>query len=180
MLEGARRAAFALTIEGGGAAGPLLTDQWRRKGLHLLAMPGDRSEERIRASDLFLDWLADQVTLQSQDLFLARDVPADGPLAPLRSRLIEDVGREVEKGCDNTCTAEEAQHLAEVLGFLTDHGWRPAARAGLSLWQMWARLAESLADDAQKRRLLVTALRHTERADDADRIRQRLSELKEG
>jgi hypothetical protein len=42
MLQGARREAFALTVEAGSAASPLLARQWERKGLHLLAMPGTR------------------------------------------------------------------------------------------------------------------------------------------
>ncbi len=178
MLQGARREAFALTVDAGGETAPLLTQQWQRKGLHLLAMPGATSAERIRASVLFLDWLADQATLQSQDLFLARDVPADGALGALRRKLIEDVGEEVEQGCRRRLGPEEARHLAEVLTFLTDHGWRPSPRSGLMLWQVWEALADRFEDDAQKRRMLVTALRCTERADHNERIRQRLAELK--
>jgi hypothetical protein len=40
MLQGAKREALALTVEAGSEASPLLTQQWQRKGLHLLAMPG--------------------------------------------------------------------------------------------------------------------------------------------
>src|SRR5205085_4469760 len=48
MLQGAKRAAFALTVEAGSETSPFLTQQWQRKGLHLLAMPGEKPEERIQ------------------------------------------------------------------------------------------------------------------------------------
>jgi hypothetical protein len=176
ILEGADRQAFALSVEAGGETGPLLAEQWARKGLRLLAMPGDGHGDRIGASLRFLDWLADQVTLQTQDLFLARDVPGAGHLEPLRRQLIEDVGREVEQAACGPWGDKDAQHLAEVLAFLTDHGWRPAPGSGLALWQLWERLADGFADAAGKRRMLITALRYTERSDDDEYLRKRLRE----
>jgi hypothetical protein len=177
MLEGARRQAFAVTVEAGSATDSFLSKQWERKGLHLLAMPGASAEERIRASVQFLDWLADQATQQAQDLFLARDVPGTGPLEPLRRKLIDDVGREVEQRCQAISGAEEARHLAEVLAFLTDHGWRPEPRSKRALWQLWESLADGFEDVAGKRRMLIAALRHAERADVDEHLRKRLAEL---
>jgi hypothetical protein len=177
MLQGARREAFALTVEAGSAASPFLAGQWQRKGLHLLTMPGDTAEVRVQASLRMLDWLADQVTLQGHDLFLARDVPGDGTLEPLRQILIEEVGREVEQGCLRPHSESEARHLAEVLAFLTEHGWRPSPNSRLSLWELWERLADGCPDRAGRRRLLVTALRYTERIDHDEHLRKRLMEL---
>jgi hypothetical protein len=177
MLRGADRQAFALTVEAGGETGPLLAGQWRRKGLHLLAMPGEQPADRVRASLRFLDWLADQVTLQTQDLFLAPDVQGKGPLEPLRQKLIEDVGREVEEGTRGPLKGDDARHLAEVLAFLADHGWRPQ---GSQLWKLWERLADGCSDVAGKRRMLVTALRYTERLSDDERVRRRLQEVEKG
>jgi hypothetical protein len=176
-LQGARREAFALTVDEGGATSPFLTQQWQRKGLHLLAMPGEQQEGRIRASLRFLDWLADQVTLNAQDLFLAGDVPATGSLEPLRRKL-QEVGREVEQCYNGSCSPGDAEHLAEVLAFLTDHGWRPQT-PGLALWQLWLKLSEGFPDAAGKRRMLITALQYTERFDDEEQIRQRLQTLEE-
>jgi hypothetical protein len=177
MLEGAKREAFALTVEAGTASSPLLIEQWRRKGLHLLAMPGQTLQERIHASWRLLDWLADRVTLNAPDLFLASDVPGTGPLQGLRRLLIEEVGREVEENGLRCWPEGEARHLAEVLAFLTRHGWRPDPRSGVPLWQLWARLADAFGTVADRRRMLIKALQHTERFDDAQEVRQRLARL---
>jgi hypothetical protein len=180
MLQGAKREAFALTVEAGSETSPLLTQQWRRKGLHLLAMPGDEPAARVQASVRFLDWLADQVTLQGHDLFLARDVPAPKPLEALRNHLIEDVGRSVEESCGRPAGADDVRHLTEVLAFLTDHGWRPGPGSRYALWQLWEKLADGIQDASARRRMLITALRYTERFDDAERIRKHLAAIEEG
>ena len=177
MLQGAKREAFALTVDAGTAASPLLADQWRRKGLHLLAMPGMGAGERVRASLHFLDWLADRVTLSAPGLFLAHDVPASGPLEPLRQTLMGDVGRQVEAACERELAEEDARHLVKVLAFLTEQGWRPDLMSGWQLWQLWARLADGFTDPNDRRRMLVTALQHTERFDVAERLRALIARL---
>jgi hypothetical protein len=179
MLQGADRQAFALTVEAAGETWPLLAGQWGRKGLHLLAMPGEAAADRVRASVRFLDWLADEATLHAQDLFLAPDVDGQGPLEPLRQKLIEGVGREVERGVLGPLDQRDARQLAEVLGFLTDHGWRPSADSALPLWKLWERLADAFPDAAGKRRMLITSLRFTERLSDDEHIRKRLEAIAE-
>ena len=177
MLQGAEREAFSLMVEAGTETTPFLTQQWRRKGLHLLAMPGSQPEQRVRMSWLFLDWLADQIVLGAHDLFLARDVPGTGALEALRHQLIEEVGREVEQSCKQPLVESEADRLAEVLAFLTEHGYRPNPRSGLSLWRMWEKLAQGVEEPTQKRRMLIRALQYTERIDDTEHIREQLVRL---
>ncbi len=177
MLQGARREAFALTVDAGTATSPFLADQWRRKGLHLLAMPGRNLEERVRASVRFLDWLADRASLHAPSLFLARDVPGIGTLAPLRRTLIDDVGRAVEESCQGPCTEDDARQLAETLTFLTEHGWRPAGRSLSGLWEC---LADRFTDAAARRRMLIAALQATEGFDAAQRLRERLARVEGG
>ena len=126
---------------------------------------------------LFLDWLADQIVLGAHDLFLARDVPGTGALEALRHQLIEEVGREVEQSCKQPLVESEADRLAEVLAFLTEHGYRPNPRSGLSLWRMWEKLAQGVEKPTQKRRMLIRALQYTERIDDTEHIREQLVRL---
>jgi hypothetical protein len=142
-------------------------------------MPGETMAERVGASLRFLDGLADRLAGEEPALLLARDVPMSDALVPLRQTLIEQVGQLVQEGCDQPGTEAEARHLAEVLGFLTDHGWRPPAEMGWALWQLWERLASRMTNPAGKRSLLIEALRHTERLDHTRRIREQLARLGE-
>ncbi len=176
MLEGARREAFALSVDEESVTGGLLAEQWRKKGLHLLSMPGADRDRRVRALLLFLDWLADQVTLQEQDLFLARDVPGRPSLQGLRRTLIEEVGRELLSACRHG-PPEDAPQLAQVLALLTDHGWRPDPRSGFTLPRLWAKLADDCPEVAARRRMLIRALRHAENFDDAEDLQRRLEDL---
>jgi hypothetical protein len=110
---------------------------------------------------------------------LARDGPSAGPLEPLRWRLIEDLSGEVERACGGPCAPEEAPHLAVVLSFLAEHGWRPQPGPGSELWRLWERLADGFPDAAGKRRMLAMALRYTERLDHDEHVRQRLTEAED-
>jgi hypothetical protein len=175
MLEDARREAYAVTVDASSDTSALLAAQWKRKSVLLLQMPGT-DEERVHNALRFYDWLADRATSDSSNLFLATDVEYRGGLGPLRQVLMENVGEAIE---DLFLRAEwsgvDPLHVAAVLGFLADQGWRPKYQA-LSI--CWAKLAELIDDPAIQRRLLITALRHTERADWANQIGRALDSLK--
>jgi hypothetical protein len=130
----------------------------------------------------FLDGLAERVTLGTPGLFLAPDVAASPPLARLRQLLVEDVGRELEQVCQRQLTGPgsgtDVRQLAELLGFLTDHGWKPAPRHGCDLCRLWEQLAAQAADPAEQRRLLTRALGHSEALADVQRIRTKLEALR--
>lgn len=179
MLRGAKREAFAVTLEADARTGPLLAAQWRRKGLHLLPVRGETHDERVHGSLVFLDWLSDRVLRQTANLFLAPDVTTGESLEPVRRTLGEQVGGELEAACRGPLDEGQARNLAEVLAFLAAHGWRPNPRTGRMLWQMWARLAEAVTAPAERRRLLVAALRHAERYADVARISEELARLEE-
>lgn len=177
MLRGAEREAFALTVDGASETSALLTDQWRRKGLHLLAAPGEDRAGCIHASHLFLDWLADQVTLRAHDLFLAHDVPLEGALVPLQRALIEAAGGEVVRSVAGPLDEREARRVAEVLEFLADHGFRPGRGTQHTLATLWEMLARNFSSPADRRRMLVRALEHAERDDNVRRLEALLEEL---
>ncbi len=176
MLQHAQRPAFATTFDLTPETGPLLRDQWRRKQLHLIDVPGAGAGEQWPALLGFLDRLAENVVLRSPTL-LSSDAPVPTRLRALREHLAESVCRDVEALCqDPKLSAAEARQVAQVLDFLTDCGWRPTTHGGNQLAAFWALLAERVDDPAERVRLLVTALRHTERFDDAQAIRARIEE----
>ncbi len=179
ILEEAKRQAFALTVEGYSSAQALLAGQWDRKGVRLVAMPGGSLEERVRASWVFLDWLADEAAQHGPSLFLARDVPDAGRLSALRRVLIEGVGKAVEEAFQGPLEEGEARLLADVLAFLVRHGWQADPGSGTHTWRLWAALAAAVADPRDKRRLLAAALGHAERFADVTRILDALKELED-
>lgn len=181
MLRDAARPAFATSFETASEWGSYLVKQWREKQLHLLTMNGATPAEQQHQFLLFLDGLAERVTLRSPGLLLAPDVAASPVLARLRQLLMEDVGRELEQVCRQGLTgpAESAdvRHLAEVLGFLTDHGWKPEAQRGWDLCRLWEQLAAHTPDPMEQQRLLIRALDFTEALADAHRVRAKLEAL---
>jgi hypothetical protein len=66
------------------------------------------------------------------------------------------------------------RYLAEVLAFLTAHGWRPSR--GLDLCRLWEHLAEQATERSEQRHLLVAALGAAEAFVDVERIRGKLVE----
>jgi hypothetical protein len=174
MLREARRPAFATTFEAGGAAAPYLTEQWRRQQLHLIPVGGADNAERAREFLLFLDRLADRVTLQESQLLLAPDVPIPPHLETLY-RHLEQAGAAVQTLASGAgAGAGDVPQLADVLAFLTAHGWRPRGAALSPLWEGLAKYAD---DPSLRRRLLIAALGSAEAFADARRIRERLAEL---
>ena len=63
-----------------------------------------------------------------------------------------------------------------MLEFLTNAGWRASPRSHVPLCRLWEALADRVGDRPARRRLLITALRHTESFSAASRIRLRLEE----
>jgi O-acetyl-ADP-ribose deacetylase (regulator of RNase III) len=180
MLREARRPAFATTFEAGGDSGAYLTRQWRHKQMHLIPIPGDSHAEQEQQFLRFLDRLSDQVTMSRPQLLLAPDVQVSPALAPLRGLLVDRVGAEMAalgpRDLAAAATGAEVRYLAEVLAFLTDHGWRPAGAGGWDLCRLWEYLAGHTADAGERRRLLVAALGAAEAFADVRRIRERLAE----
>jgi hypothetical protein len=174
MLRQARRPAFATTFEAGGPAGPLLVRQWAHKRLHLIPVPGERVAEQEGQLLRFLDRLADRVTLGRPQLLLAPDVAVAPALAGLRRALIDAVGGAVEALARQAPGPAEVRTLAEVLGFLAEHGWRPGAG---DLCRLWEALAGRAGDAPERRRLLIAALESAAAFADARRVRAQLAEL---
>jgi hypothetical protein len=129
----AHRPAFATSFESAGDAVKYIARQWGEKGLILVDLPGADDQERQANLLRSLDRLADRVASAAPRLLLARDAEPPTALARLRGLLLE-VGEEVVGLCcgagPRPLTAAEAAPLADVLGLLADHRWRPTDRSG--------------------------------------------------
>jgi hypothetical protein len=178
MLRAARRPAFATSFEAAGPGGAYLRRQWLNQQLHLIPVPGEDEEDKERQLLLFLDALADRVGVEQSRLFLAPDARVADCLAPLRG-LLDRVGVELEdfirRGEGESCSWADLHTAAEVLEFLTAHGWRPARGQARNLCRLWEYLADHAPDRAERRRLLVHALGSAETFADAQRVRERLA-----
>jgi hypothetical protein len=75
-----KRPVFATRFESAGEAGPFVSDQWRRRGLSLIGVPGSTDEERGQNLLLWIDRLAELVASATPGLLLAPDVEVAGPL----------------------------------------------------------------------------------------------------
>jgi len=181
MLRDAARPAFATSFELSGDKGFYLAEQWRKKQLQLIGIPGATQEEQEQQFVRFLDGLAERVALEAPRLFLAPDVAASPPLARLRKLLVEDVARELVIVCRNQLTgpnaAGDVRYLAQVLAFLNDQSWRPEPRHGSDLCRLWEKLAAAANDPREQRRLLIAALACTEAFADVERLHRKLREL---
>jgi O-acetyl-ADP-ribose deacetylase (regulator of RNase III) len=182
MLQSAKRMAFAVTVDAPSEITPFLRRQWANQGLHLLFMPGDTLPERVHSLARFLDQLAEAVSPRS--LFLADDADFSGVaqptprLASLRHVLRDEAGDQVEaiiRDLDADAAEQEARLAAETLAFLTAHGWRP--RRELSLAMLWERLARAAPEPYQRKRYLISALRHAEEHRDIVRLKKQLDKL---
>jgi hypothetical protein len=179
LYEGAGWQAFATSVD---RPGPLTGP----RQLEVLQMPADDDATRIRQLAIFLDWLADAALLghdalpagerpgAAEDLpaglFLTPDVPVEGEGAAedLRRGLLEGVAEVVGGSCDRALSPKEARHLARVLRFLVEQGWRPT---GARLPRLWERLAECVGDPVERDRCLAAAWHFTERHEDVQRLR---------
>jgi hypothetical protein len=180
MLKNAHRRAYATTFEASGDSGEYLRKQWKQKRMELLAIEGETVADQQQEFLRFLDRLGDQVALETPRLFLAPDVEPPPALANLRNLLLDRVGMELEATARRDLSAEaawpEVRYLADMLGFMTNQGWRPSPRHGLQLCQLWEHLAAHAPDKSERRRLLIAALATTEDFADVQRIRRQLEE----
>ena len=165
MLAEAKRPAYATTFED---TSEYQIEQWKRKGLHLVPIPGANTAEKARNLLIWLDRLAEMATGDPQT-FLAPDAEAQsGPLDMLRSRLRE-VALEAEGLCNESLSPAEAALLAQILELLIEFGWRPPSGRPLS-WLL-ASLSRRLGDRTEARqRLLALALAHTVKLKDAEAV----------
>ena len=188
LYEGASWQAFTASVDQPGSGA-------RDGQLEVLQMPSSDEEERVHQLALFLDWLADTVLLGHggppgeqpgtaaelpAGLFLAPDVHVMGnrPADALRAGLLGEVAKVMTEACDRTrhpnLSPQEARHLARVLRFLIDQGWRPPEvdrrTAGVLLSQFWERLAECVDDPVDRDRCLAKAWSFAERHEDIRRL----------
>ena len=181
MLREARRPAFATTFEASGDSGPYLLEQWKNKQLCLIPIAGADLAEQGHAFTRFLDDLAGRVSLQIPQFFLAPEVEVAPALAPLRRRLSDEVGAEMEafagRDLSGPTAAQDVRYLAEVLEFLAAHGWRP--HKGVDLCRLWEHLAAHAPGPGEQRRLLIAALAAAEAFIDVERIRGKLGALEQ-
>lgn len=174
MLEGAKRPAFATTFEAPSRHGQ---DQWARHGLHLSPISGSDAAEKARNLDRFLDRLADRVA-RDPHLVLADDVEVafSQPFSELRRRMLEMLP-DLAAASSHAASASrtEVLALADTLRFFVAHGWRgsmPGHVAGL-----FAALALHRELSKEERRdLLVSAMRHTESREEAEKLRRKIED----
>jgi hypothetical protein len=150
-----------------------MRQQWRRQQLELIPITGQTLREQGQQFLRFLDQLADTVTMMAPPLVLAADVPTPQPLHQIR-QLLSRTGEEVRALAATDLNDADAHFLAEVLNFLTTHGWRPTG--GLSLCALWERLACRTTNPEERRRMLIAALQCAEAFDDASRVRHLLGD----
>jgi hypothetical protein len=176
MLQDAKRPAFATTFETAGGAGGHLIRQWEAKRLTLVPIPGTTRLEQEQQFLQFLDRLSERVILRTPRVFLAGGADVTEQLQPLQRLLTHNVGDQVARlVLSSDLSQVDSRHVAAVLEFLSQQGWRPRRHFPLSF--LWERLAANSTDVGEKRRLLVEALGYAERFDDVRRIREQLEEL---
>lgn len=174
MLAGAKRPAFATTFESPSRHG---LGQWARHGLHLFPIKGHTASEKARRLDRFLDRLGDVVASEPH-LILADDVDVDftPKFAGLRGDLLKIV-QDLGMACSQSASASrtEVLALADVLRFFVDHGWRGAMPGHIGGLFASLALHRDLTPD-ERRDLLVSALRHAESVEEAEKLRKRIEE----
>jgi O-acetyl-ADP-ribose deacetylase (regulator of RNase III) len=183
MLRDALRPAFATILYPDRGTGKYLKRQWGQKGLNLVLFEANATPPEHQLL-CFLDRLADRVTMQTSHFFLARDVEIKGLSEPLRALrqdvLIEQMAERVQQACTSEIcsSAEDTRQLAQMLAFLTFQGWRPPKTSPERLADLWMALANRCKDNpAERQRMLMIALRNTERMEHAERIQEQLREL---
>lgn len=168
MLPGSKRPAFATTFD---QPARQAKQQWSAKGLELIDVPGGDVGDKARRLDRFLDRVAELVSLDPH-LFLAEDLEASAApeIAALRDKLLGASGDLITACHTSSGHRTDALALTDALRFYASHGWR--GRHPGQLGELFAAVAgrEGLLA-SERRELLLTALRFTENADDAQALR---------
>jgi hypothetical protein len=166
--------AYSVVVRGGDVTDAFYEEQWARKGLLTLRMPGP---DRIHNSLLFFDWLARQTcdwqTFLHPDLG-SHELPAElADLATVRD-LMHQLGDQLDvllapgRVMDSS---GQIRLLAEVLELITRLGWRSHGS------RTWERVADLAPDRLDKEYFLRQALASAEEAGDIDQIRARIRAL---
>jgi hypothetical protein len=173
MLRDARRPAFATSFADPGPTTELVRAQWKKEQLEFVPIIAEGGHLRQVAFWRFLDRLGEQVMLRKPPLMLADDTPTPPALAAVASGL-SDAGDRIEALLKAPLSGDEAGFLADLLKFLTAHGWRPSGARPSRLFQ---KLASQTKDPGLRRELLVAALHTAETLHHAQRIRKELERL---
>lgn len=175
MLRESRHPAFATNFETEGAAAEHMRRQWRAQQLEMLPILGANRDEQKRAFMIFLDGLAERVTLLSPGLVLAHDTPTPRGLERVFSELNE-AGRELEELAGRSRLDDDTlRFLADLLRFLLSHGWRPSGRTTPA--SLWRELAGHARSRELRRQLLVSALASAEALAVVQKVRREIEEL---
>ena len=139
---------------------------------------GPRPGEPVR----FLDRLANRVA--SRRLSSSWRAMSRYRLTLRRVReLMQEVGKELitlARGMETQpVSCKDVHDLAEILGFLAEHGWRPPQASRALLSELWLRLTSSSPDPRERQRLLIAALRTAEGFAEVDVIRRQLAALRD-
>ena len=176
--EKSNRQACTLSIQDEDETSRFYEKQWANQGLITLRMPGP---DRLHNSLRFFDWLAREAGA-APGLFLQWHLQEDQlprglqGLDALRASLFEVVRalKDALAGLSGPVPPERTRLLAQVLHLTTALGWRP--EVAQNEWRLWEALANSCADDLEKKRLLRRALRAAETERALDHLRRQLGE----
>jgi O-acetyl-ADP-ribose deacetylase (regulator of RNase III) len=174
MLQGAKRPAFATTFD---PPSRHAFAQWAKQGLHLFGFEGPSPAQKARLLHRFLDRLA-EVVARDPHLVLADDVESsfsDG-FRSIRERLLTMVP-DLALACARagSATRSEVLALADILRFFVGHGWRGAMPGHVAGLFAFLALHRDLTRD-ERRDLLVSALRHTESAEEAAKLERKIAQ----
>jgi len=167
-LREAKQPAFTLVFEN---LSEPARKQWNRQQVFPICIAGNNKEERLFHLACLLDHIAERVAGDSH-LYLSHKPRAEKEIeTSALPQKLRELGTLLESEIDATLNDEQARHLAIVLVFLTDQGWRPKR---VSLSALWERLADAITNAEDRHNCLIRALAHAEQVDVITRLRTTL------